>query len=67
MLVDGGDDVAMQDNGMTALIVASENGHAEVVGALLASDAAVNQGRTVSMCGVTDLLQTTEWWCVWIF
>ena len=49
--------MVMQDNGATALIVASQSGHAEVVKVLLASDAAVNQGRTVS---ITDLLQTTE-------
>ena len=42
--------MATQDDGVTALILASKNGHAGVVGALLASDAAVNQGRTVSMC-----------------
>ena len=52
MLVVCGDDVAMQDDGTTALIAASENGHAEVVRALLVSGAAVNQGRTVSMRGV---------------
>ena len=45
---------------MTALIVASANGHAEVVGALLVSGAAVNQGRTVSMCGVRKVVHTTE-------
>ena len=39
-----------QDTGTTALWVASANGHADVVRALLASGAAVNQGRTVSMC-----------------
>ena len=60
MLVVVGDDVAMQDNGATALIVASENGHAEVVRVLLASGAAVNQSRTVSMCGMTGVLRTTE-------
>ena len=52
---DGG--VAMQDDGVTALIVASQSGHAEVVGALLESGAAVNQGRTVSPDGV--LFETT--------
>ena len=31
------DDVAMQDEGATALWIASQNGHAEVVAALLAS------------------------------
>ena len=46
------DDVAMQEDGPTALVVASANGHAEVVAELLASGAAVNQGTTVSMCGV---------------
>ena len=56
MLVVGGDDVAMQDDGVTALIVASRNGHAVVVEALLASGAAVNQGRTVSICGMMRVL-----------
>ena len=60
MVVVGGADVAMQDNGATALWVASAHGHAVVVGALLASGAAVNQGTTVSMCGVMGVLQTTE-------
>ena len=60
LAVVGGDDVAMQDNGATALIVASAHGHVEVVGALLGSGAAVSQGRTVSMCGMTRVLQTTE-------
>ena len=40
----------MQDDGVTALIVASQSGHAEVVRELLVSGAAVNQGRTVSIC-----------------
>ena len=52
LLVVCGDDVVMQDDGMTALWTASKNGHADVVRALLASGAAVNQSRTVSMCGV---------------
>ena len=45
----GGDDAWMQDDGATALIAASANGHAEVVGALLASGANVNQVTTVSI------------------
>ena len=47
--------MAMQDTGSTALIAASANGHADVVHTLLASEANVNQGRTVSTCGVA-------WW-----
>ena len=54
------DDVAMQDEGATALWIASQNGHAEVVAALLASGANVNQGRTVSMCGVLGLVQIID-------
>ena len=42
--------VAIQDNGVTALWIASGKGHAEIVRMLLASSAAVNQGRTVSKC-----------------
>ena len=49
MIIVGGDDVAMQGDGTTALIVASGSGHADVVATLLMSGAAVNQGRTVSM------------------
>ena len=41
--------MAVQNDGTTALIVASANGHAPVVQTLLASGANVNQGRTVSM------------------
>ena len=53
--------MTVQDDGMTALWIASGKGHAEVVRVLLASGAAVNQGRTVSMCGVMRVLQATEW------
>ena len=60
MLVVCGDDVVMQDDGMTALWTASKNGHADVVRALLASGAAVNQSRTVSMCDMMGVLQRTE-------
>ena len=41
--------MAVQDTGSTALVVASANGHTEVVESLLASGADVNQDRTVSM------------------
>ena len=52
--------MAVQDDGVTALMMASKNGHADVVRALLNSGAAVNQSRTVSMCGMMRVLQTTE-------
>ena len=50
-------DVVMQ-GGATALLMASWHGHAEVVGALLASGAAVNQGTSVSIGA--RVLQTME-------
>ena len=49
----------MQDDGTTALWIASANGHADVVGALVASGANVNQGRMVSGCGVVGEVKST--------
>ena len=48
-LLVGDGDVGMQDDGTTALWIASANDHISIVAALLASGANVNQGTTVSI------------------
>ena len=48
--------VELQNDGTTGLWMASQNGHDAVVKALLASGAKVNEGSTVSTCGVVGVV-----------